>query len=312
MINLQKFKESNIENFKSTFLNQVNNINNNMQNELKNKVFKVVKTLNYFFNSDFSERKKDLKVFEEFKININNIKEQLEFLLNESVKFIEWMKQNYLINTQIFLEKNKDTLNISLLKKDYEQIKNEIANELESKVEIFNIEIQNFLNKTEETKILYEDAKNIIREFTDGKKNLDNYRNFEEFFSGEVSKSGSVVCDEIKKYIKDCVYETKTKIWNEKDFFSFLSSCIWDIPYLTNIIDIIKDLFIKKTEYIFDLLERGTKEYFNEIINSIKSTTSIIEIRYTKTQEIEWEQLCNNYIEIKKNINDSLEKLCKS
>ena len=312
LINLQKYKESNIENFKSTFLNQINKINNNMQNELKNKIFEVIKTLNYFFNSDFSERKKDLKVFEEFKININKIKRQIELSLKESKKFIEWMEQNYYFDTEIFLKKNKDTLPIALQKKDYEQIKNEIGNELESKVEMLNIEIQNFFNIIENAKILYEDAKNIIRDFTDGKNNLDDCPNFEEFFSGEVSKSGSVVCDEIKKYIKDCINETKTKIWNEKKIFSFLFSCIWDIPYLTNIIDIIKDLFIKKTEYIFDLLKRGTKEYFNKIINSIKTTTYIIEIRYTETQEIKWEQLCNNYIEIKKNINDSLEKLCKS
>ena len=52
---IQEFKESNFEEFKKTFLEQIIYINDEIQTELFDKINKVITALNYFFNSNFSE-----------------------------------------------------------------------------------------------------------------------------------------------------------------------------------------------------------------------------------------------------------------
>jgi hypothetical protein len=64
---LPTLKDSNIEELKKIFLNQINDVNSKLQEELKIKLNQVITTLNYFFNQDFSKREKDLKAFNEFK-----------------------------------------------------------------------------------------------------------------------------------------------------------------------------------------------------------------------------------------------------
>ena len=107
LINLQTLKESNIDKFKTIFLNQINNINNEMQTELKEKIDKVIKTLDYFFNTNFSERQKDLQSFEHFKTNIKNIIEKMENLLANSKLRIKSIIKNYGTHVKESLEKKQ-------------------------------------------------------------------------------------------------------------------------------------------------------------------------------------------------------------
>ena len=68
---MQEFKESNIEQFKKAFIDQIIYINKEMQDDLFDKINKVIIALDYFFNSDFSERKKYFELFKEFQMDIN-------------------------------------------------------------------------------------------------------------------------------------------------------------------------------------------------------------------------------------------------
>ena len=47
---LPTLKESNFEEFRNINLNQINYVNNEMQEELKTNIYKVITTLNFFFN----------------------------------------------------------------------------------------------------------------------------------------------------------------------------------------------------------------------------------------------------------------------
>ena len=94
LIDPQTLKNSNIGDFKSTFLYLISNINDEMQLNLKKKIGKILKILDYFFNTDFSERKKDLKDFDGFKKNINNIIEKLRNCIEEAKNKIEKIKEN--------------------------------------------------------------------------------------------------------------------------------------------------------------------------------------------------------------------------
>jgi hypothetical protein len=71
---MQEFKESNIEQFKKAFIDQIIYINKEMQEDLFDKINKVIIALDYFFNSDFSERKKYLELFKKFQMNIKKTK----------------------------------------------------------------------------------------------------------------------------------------------------------------------------------------------------------------------------------------------
>ena len=308
--NFQTLNESNIDAFKKTFLNQINIINDEIQMNIKEKTDKIIETLDYFFSVKFSERKKDLKSFEEFKKNILNCLLKLKKLKNSCKNEIEEIRKNYSDNIKKLLEEKKDNIKSALKSKDWTKLQEEIFGELKSKVEELGEKINNFLNNIDTIpNELYLSAKNNIYNFTEGKMKLNSLKKFKAFFSQRVSNKDINLSDEIKKEIKLCSEQGFSKIWEEKSFWDFIGSIVFRSSYLTNILEIIIAFCDKQIEYILHLLYENFNKYINTMKYFINSRFEIISSRYTKIQEKEWEKLCNKYQESRKSINRNLEEI---
>ena len=96
----------------------------------------------------------------------------------------------------------------------------------------------------------------------------------------------------------------------KKNIFDFLVSLVNDSSYLKNLIDIIKDAFQSKTDYIFGLIINNIDEYITEILENLRPIVDCISKDYTKEQEGEWKKLAKEFEQAKTNINESLKKLC--
>ena len=311
LINLQTLKESNIDKFKTIFLNQINNINNEMQTELKEKIDKVIKTLDYFFNTNFSERQKDLQSFEHFKTNIKNIIEKMENLLANSKLRIKSIIKNYGTNVKESLEKKKENLGEALNSKNYRQIEKEIDEQMKSKTNELNEEIQSFFNNIDyNSNMLYQQAQEYFLNFTENKMRLDDFSNFKIYFRDNVSKKDANISDEIYKEINSCIKEGMSKIWEKKSLIDFISSCFSPASYLSNILDIIIEFYCGQIYYIINLLKKSFGEYIKSVTALINSRLDIISAKYTQIQKKEWENLCELYKATKDEINKSLKIIC--
>ena len=309
LINLQTFKESNIETFQTTFLNQINFINSNMQDEIKVNLKKIIKTLDYFFGINFSERKKDLQSFEKFKKDIKETQHKLEMLQNNCEEEAKLIKEKYGIKVKESLEEKKENLEILLNKKNWQQIQEEVDKEMKSKIGTLNEQIQNFFNKIDyNSYILYQKVKDDFNNFTSGNMKLEEYPKFKDYFAEKVVKKGRNISEEIYNEIKSCLEQGMSKIWEKKGIFNYITSVFSNVSYLTNVFEIIIEFYCKKIDYIFRLLTTSFRNYTNSILNLIKSGTSIISIKYTEVQKKEWENLVSIYKDAKEDINNSLKK----
>jgi hypothetical protein len=308
--NLQTLKESNINEFKKAFLSQINIINDEIQTDVKEKTDKIIETLDYFFSAKFSERKKDLQSFEEFKKNILFNVLKLKKLRDSSKKEIEVLRKNYYDNIKKLLEEKKDNIKIALKSKVWTKLQEEIFEEIKSKAKELSEKINNHLNKIDSLSTeLYLDAKKYIYYFTEGKMKLTNLKTFKVFFSERVSNKDMNISDEINKEIKLCSEQGFSKIWGEKSFWDFIGSIVFRSSYLTNILEIIIAFCDKQIRYILYLLSENFYKYMNSMKYLVKSRFEIISLRYTKIQEKEWEKLCKMYQESRKSINRDLEEI---
>ena len=116
--NMPVLRESNIEEFKKTFLDQIIHINKEMQIELFDKINKIIATLDYFFNSNFSERQKDSKTVKIFEVKIKETKDKLENLKTKSKNEITSIKKNYVKDIKKILKEKISKIETALEKKN--------------------------------------------------------------------------------------------------------------------------------------------------------------------------------------------------
>ena len=102
------------------------------------------------------------------------------------------------------------------------------------------------------------------------------------------------------------------KIYNEKGFFSAISSFFSNSNYLSNIIEIIIKYYSSKVKYYFDLLRDHFIEYINNIINLIETRKTSIVARYKNQKSEEWKTLCLIYLEKRDDIYKDLNVLIKN
>ena len=180
---LPTLKESNVNEFNNIFKYQINYVNNEIQEELKKNINKVITTLDYFFNEDFTKREKDLKAFNEFKDNLNSIIQKMKLKNENSEKELKLIREKYENNVTKSLEMKKENIKKLLKDKNWKEIKNEIDIEMKNYLEKFDNEIQNFFkNISFHSKMDYEEAKNFFTDFSEGKISLTQYPGFEEYF----------------------------------------------------------------------------------------------------------------------------------
>ena len=300
---LSTLKESNIEEFQKTYLNQINYVNSGMQEELKINIYKVITTLNFFFNEDFTKREKDLKAFNEFKDHLDEIIGKMKSLsckIKDEIKGIRTTYETDVINS---LEGKKEEIGNLLKEKNWKEIKKEIDEKMKEKLKKFDDEIQNCFNNISHNSFMYfQNAKNLFFDFTDKKIVLDEFPKFKEYFLQKVSNKSENISDEISKEIRRCIDNTMSEIYKENGLMKSISSLMFDSSYLRTILDIIIKYYTKHTKYIFDLLIKSFNEYIKSIIDQIKTRRSMISIRYSKDQNKEWKKLCKTYTDKREKI----------
>ena len=304
------YKESNIEIFKKAFLNQINNINDEMQAELFDKIKKNIENLDYLFSNKFSERKSNLKYFEDFKKNIEDIRKNFENLLEDFNTEMEQIKKNYLFGVRKSLERKKNNIKTVLEKKEWTQFQDELFQEIKAKTEKLNKNIQNLLEKMDNnSNELYDEAKKKFKTFNEGQIKLNNYKKFKQYFSNKVANKDVNIENEINKEINLCTEQGYSKIWEKKNFFSLIASFFSRVSYLTNIIEIIIEVYDNQIYYILYLLKNNFSRYINFINKSIKTRLDIVSVQYMKIQEKNWENICKMYAESKKTIINYLKSI---
>ena len=303
---LTTLKESNIEEFKKAYLTQINYVNSGMQEELKVNIYKVITTLNFFFNEDFKKREKDLKSFNEFKVQLDEIIKKMKSLSTKIKEEIQGIRSTYETGVINSLENKKEEIGKLLKEKNWKDIKKEIDVKMKEKLKNFDEEIQScFKNISYKSFMEFQNAKNLFFDFTDKQIVLDDFPKFEEYFLQKVSNKSQKISDEISKEIRRCMDNTMSEIYKENGLMTSISSLMFDSSYLRTILDIIIKYYSEHTKYIFDLLIKSFNKYINSIINQIKTRRSMILIRYSQDQNKEWKKLCKTYVEKRENIFDN-------
>ena len=308
---LPTLKDSNIEELKKIFLNQINDVNSKLQEELKIKLNQVITTLNYFFNQDFSKREKDLKAFNEFKQSLEDIKNRMLSMSNSSKAEIDSIKTNYETKVIDSLKAQKENMTKLLITKNYKEIKKEIESQMEENIQKFTEEINSFFDDISyNSNMEYQKGKKLFAVFTENEILLDEFPNFKEYFAEKVSNKDGNISEELAKEIKNCFDEPMKKIYKENGLFTCISSMIFDDNYLKNILDLIIKYYTKHTNYILGLVSKSFKEYVDSIIEQIEIRKSIIFIRYTENQNHEWQKLCAIYQGKRENICKDVITIC--
>jgi hypothetical protein len=170
---LKTLKESNIMEFKRSFISQINYVNHSIQDELRENMENVISILDMFFGRDFTERKKDLKEIDTFVEKTKNVKYSIINLLNDSKNKINSMEKNYKENVMKSLNEKKSNLEKLLTTKNYGEILEEINKEMINNLGDLNGQIQEFLNHNDtECSKLFEEVKEIIEKFDEGKRDI--------------------------------------------------------------------------------------------------------------------------------------------
>ena len=152
-----------------------------MQEELKTNIYKVITTLNFFFNEDFTEREKDLKAFNEFKDKLDEIIKKMNSLSSKIKDEIKETRTTYETGVINSLESKKEQIDKLLKDKNWKEIKKEIDEKMKEKLKSFDDEIQNCFNNISHTSFMYfQNAKNLFFDFTNKQIVLDEFPKFKD------------------------------------------------------------------------------------------------------------------------------------
>ena len=311
---LNSLKESNIEELKKNLMKQINSVNDEIQNELKNNLTEEIKILDYFFNQNFSDRKKDLKALEQFGQEVSSVTKKFATLFENSSKEIKTIKKNFSDLVKKSLLKKEKEIGMLLKEKNWKIIQEEINNEMKEKLKSLNDEIDSLFNNINyNSNMLYQKIRNLYYEFTDKKLNIDNVQNFNEFFISKALKGkNSKILDVIYKELEACIEDSLSNIFNKKGLFPFFNSIFSNISYFSNLIEILIDLFSKELIKLLLKIVKILEEYINGILNIILTNHASITFMYTNNQNKEWYNLCSIYKSKRELIYQDLNKLIEN
>ena len=293
---LKTLKESNINGFKLTFISQLNYVNHCMQDELRENMENVISILDMFFDRDFTERKKDLKEIDEFVEKIEKNKNSIISLLNENKNKVLLMEKSYKENVMKSLKDKKENLEKLLSTKNYEEILEEINKEMINNIGDLNLKIQEYLNYNDtECLKLFEEAKQLINKFIEGKRNISIYKfGFKEFLSKKIGDEKKDLGKQIFEEIKNTC-ESLSNIYAKKGFKEWLYSLFSSFSYLQNIIDMVVDTFSKKIDYVLKIVNTESNNYLEDAIRSIGHNVNSVTLEFNDEQLKKWKELRDSY-----------------
>ena len=131
---LKTLKESNIEGFINAFKKLINYINEEIEEDIKEKIDEVISILDLFFTERMEKDIKEEKLFQN-KINDNSTK--MEILIKSSYEQINLILQETKKSISSSIGTKKDKINQLLNSKSYKDILNEINKEILNNLEQF-------------------------------------------------------------------------------------------------------------------------------------------------------------------------------
>jgi hypothetical protein len=258
-------KESNYEEFKKVFNSQIIYINDDIQNDVRRNIDKVLNTLETFFNNDFSEKKANLTEINDFTKKMttkkNKINENFISIQDILFKIINDYKE---IIIRHLLDK-KDNIKALLENKKFKEIINEINMEIEINIKDLSKNILQIINKFD-SKInqIIEEVQEILKEFSEGKTSFEKKDNFKKYFSSKVGDKVEKLDEEIlQELISSC--KNLSNIYENKGFKDWIFLAFSNEYYLKNMIELIVKSLIKKMEYILILIVEQLKMYLEDI-----------------------------------------------
>ena len=275
-------------------------INDEIQKKLNDNILNIISRLNLFF----SERKEGIK---EFKEKINVIKLQL----------LKLSSQTWEIDTKENLEKLSkllDSRNINdlLKEKNYDEIKKEINNDIKQNLLELKKPIINYINnKISNINLLVKEATSIVINFYQD-KTIFNKISFKEYYIkyfGDENKKD--LTGEIYNYIINSS-ESLLYILFNNGFVELIKSIFSSNYYLINLINLIKNNYSNCIRKVLTKFSNVTKDYIEEIVNSIDFILLNININYNKEQKTKWSNLKLLYEKKKEEIlkeNENIKKI---
>ena len=204
--------------------------------------------------------------------------------------------------------KKKENINKDLENKKYKDIIKEIDKEIKDKLEDINNKIQQFLNnmnsEIDELNIL------IIKTINSysGIFNFLNRESFKDFFSMKFAGKEVDLAKEIFKEIRISTVNLD-KIFEEKGFIEWIKSAFSKVNYFQTSLDIIINSFVKKIDYILELLIGELTKYIKKTYDDVNGIYQITTLVFTEDQIEFLNQLKVSYKEKKYRIDEAKKKL---
>ena len=289
----QKYLEGKFsyEKFEIGFKKLIENTFNEMITNKKAIIQNQIDVFNKIIEQKYSE-----KISIESFNDLQNIKDNFINELEQLFIYIEKKWDNnldicseFLSNIKDYLFKTKKIIHYLLKEKDWKIIKDEIKSNILIYVEGLSLAIEKFID----------DINNKILNLIIIKEKIPVWKEcikmneitYKEFFIRNVSQRGIEISEEIKNELNRCFEDTKTQIWKNKNFISWIESCIFDEKYLNNFVDIINDAIISKINYILKLVLLYFKDFKNQIIRQIQEKIESIELEFNKLEPEELEKI---------------------
>jgi len=302
--NLKTLKDSNIEDFKANFEEQIMYILNNKEAQLKTNIDELLSLIDDYFKSDLliSNKKTDSKEIEQFQIKIKDIKSNIVesfninlYILTNKISDIK----NQII--QILLNK-KDELNIN---GNYRDILGNIKLSIENIIKKMNSEIDDILSNIDSSIIsFYEECQKQLSNFSGRKFNWKIMKNYKDFLLTKMGVDNQnlniQICNEIITSIN------LSNIYNSKGFKELMKSIFSENHLIHNKINILKDKLFQELEKLVNNLNEHSRSYMQLILDSINILLEISTIEFSDDQSIIWEEIEKYYNIIKNKIKKSI------
>ena len=288
---LKTLNQSNIGEFKKDFISQINCINNEMQEDIKEKIQDVISMLDLFFSE---KEKRDSKEKENFIKSVSNISEKMYLLIESSDKEIQLIIEEIKMKITNAIKTKEENINKLLDSKNYKDIIKEINNEISNNLEKLNKWIEDYLEKYNSESEKFFNGEQELLKYIKGQNILKLKKNFKIYFSKKVGSGRKNIAKEIYDEIINST-ESLGNIFMEKGFINWIKSLFSDYHYLSNIMNIVINTYLNRVNKILFLLAKSFKDYIKEEICSLSIQVLILEMKFNDEQLEIWKNLLSFY-----------------